>query len=139
MYQVFDRLQGNRITYYGKLKNAEAQMIILLLKFRMASDSTGFLDFGLRDREGTFWLPITRPGMPDERPDFPRRDLALIEYLQQWAVGVKYHAMADIAEMERRYPELTLIRGSYKIEATILFGNKRSGNWLYRAYKSIFK
>jgi hypothetical protein len=139
MYQVFDRVVANRRMYYGKLNNALLQMTDLLLMLRKAMESGGQLDLALRDRDWTYWIALTRPGMPDPGLNFPRRDLALIEYLSEWACGVKYHATAEIMEMDFRYPELRSLKSSDLMPASMTYVSPEAGNCLKRAFKSIFK
>jgi hypothetical protein len=138
MFSVFDKLPGNRRVYYASLTNALFQMGQLLMLLRHAVDRGKFLDIGFRDRKGTIWIPLTRPVMPDPRPGFPRRDLALIEWMSEWAAGVKHHATADIIEMDLRYPELRNLRTSDMAPWSVWQPNRRPGNWLKRAFKKIF-
>lgn len=138
MFSVFDQLPGNRQSHYVALNRALGLMTELLLQLRIAVESGHHLDMGFRDREGTLWVPLTRPGMPDPRPGFPRRDLALIEWVSEWAAGVKHHATADIMEMDLRYPELRNLRGTDLIPCSTRDRNLRPGNWLKRGFKAIF-
>jgi hypothetical protein len=125
--------------HYGRLKNALLQMDDLLIILAAAETPGGFLDLGLRDQVGTYWIAITRPGMPDSEPNFPRRDLDLIEFLIEWAAGVRNHAIAEIAEMDDRYPELANLEGSSLMPVDMLYRPRSRQNWLKRAYKWILR
>jgi hypothetical protein len=139
MYEVFARSEANRRMYYGKLVSAIEQMRILLALLDMSEGEGQFLDFGLRDRDDTFWIALTRPGMPAGRPTAPRRDLVLIEYLSEWCMGVLYAAKADKIEMDRMYPELHLVKESELLPAGMGYQKRNAGNRLLKALKSIFK
>ena len=138
MYQVFDWSEGNRRLHYGRLKNAWSQMVDLQTKLWAAQKADGFLDMALRDRVGDYWIALTRPGMPDTRPGFPRRDLDLIEYLIEWATGVRNQATAEMAEMDDRYPELAHLRGSELMPASMVYKGQGRPNRLKRAFTFIF-
>lgn len=139
MFYVFDQLPDRRRAYYASLTNALFQMGQLLMLLRHAAEAGEFLDVGFRDRGGTIWIPLTRPGMPDPRPGFPRRDLALIEWVAEWAAGVKHHATADIIEMDLRYPELRNLKTSEMSPWSVWSPNGRTENWLKGAFNRIFR
>lgn len=112
MYQIFDRSESNRRMHYGGLRNAELKMHVLLFSLSRAQGFDGFLDLGIRDRDGEYWIPLTRPGMPNSRTGLPRRDLDLVEYMTSWANGVRKQARDELREMDARYPELSKLAGS---------------------------
>lgn len=138
MYQVFDRQKRMRREYYAKLHNALNDMIDLGAILGQAASEGEYLDIGVRDREGAFWFAITRPGMPDPRPGFPRRDLALIDYLQEWAIGVRNHATSDIIDMDLRYPTLRSFRPAEYVMAKAAHRSVRRATWLKRALQKLF-
>ena len=137
-WQSFDWSPAIRRIYYGRLKNIRDQMMDMQLILEIAQRPAGFLDIGLRDRNGNFWLAVTRPGMPVGQTGIPRRDLDLIEYLMEWGSGVKNHALVDLAEMEGRYPELRYLKGTEIMPAKMIYRRLGRRNWLKRALKWIF-
>ena len=140
MEQMFDDSIAHRRMYYGKLRNVRTRMIDLLFILEAsATSSRPYIDLGIRDRQGEFWIPLTRPSMPDPRPDFPRRDLMLTEFLEEWAIGVKLHAEGDMQQMNLRYPELASLRGSRLMPEDMIYRSERPANWLKRAYKWILR
>jgi hypothetical protein len=139
MYNIFDWSVANRRMHYGNLKKAVAKIIELEEFLYGGQLPDGCLDIGVRDPLGECWIAVARPGMADIRPDFPRRDLDLVEYLIEWAAGVKHDALAEICEMDARYPELANLRGKQLMPDDRARERSGAGNWLKRAFKSILK
>ena len=141
MIQIFDWSEMERRLHYGRLKNVYYQMVDMLFTIKQAQSKAGYLDIGVRDGVGEFWLAVTRPGMgmPDTRPASPRRDLDLVEYLIEWAAGVRNHATAELGEMDARYPELAGLGFTELMPAKMIYRRSARPNWLKRAFKSIFR
>lgn len=139
MFQVFNWSESQRRLHYGNLKKACHKMADLIGILVPAQRADGFIDLGVANKRDTFWIAITRPGMPDGRPDFPRRDLDLIEYLIEWAIGVERHAANEIFEMDQQYPELRKLSLSELLPAQRTSAARAVWNWLKMAFKAIFR
>jgi hypothetical protein len=139
MYNQFDWSVATRRMHYGQLMNALMQSQDMLYILSGAQSPDAFLDLALADRNGEFWMPLSRPGIPDRRPDLPRRDLDLVEFLIEWATGVRNHAQAEIIEMDHKYPELRKLTGTQLLPVDLIYHRIRPVNWLKRRFNAIFK
>lgn len=138
MYELFDGSELQRRMYYAYLKRATEEMRDLLLFLNSGGEPPMWLDITLSRRVATFSMILTRPKMSNTQ-GYPRPDVHLVEYLIQWAAGIKNAQLADIMEMERRYPALAMIPFTEILPPRYTDEGKRPGNWLKRAWKSIFK
>jgi hypothetical protein len=139
MFAVFDRSQPDRWNYYRVLLRLLIQMNELLVVLHDAQRKDGYLDFGVAGPEKEYWIALTRPGMPPSRPGFPRRDLDLIEYLMEWAAGVRNHADTEMMEMNLRYPDCRDLPVLLMDRPATYFQWSGAVSWLKRALKSILK
>lgn len=136
MYELFDGSEMYRRMYYGHLKRATGEMRDLLLFLNSGGAPPVWLDITLSRRVATFSMILTRPELRHIQ-GHPRPDLHLVEYLIQWAAGIKNAHLADIMEMDRRYPALAMIPAAELLPPRYTDEGKRPGNWLKRAWKSI--
>jgi hypothetical protein len=139
MIQIFDWSESERRLHYGRLMNVKDQMNDMVWKLSRAQERDGFLDLGIVDQLGEFWIALTRPGMPDARPGQPRRDLDLIEYLIEWGAGVKSHAMVELIEMDDRYPGLHLLTLADLMPAKMVYRRAGRPNRLKRWLQNVFR
>jgi hypothetical protein len=138
MFAAFDRSESDRLSHYLWLRKLYFQMERLLDVLHSAQLPDGFLDLGVGNAETEYWIAITRPGMPNSRPGFPRRDKALVDYLMEWSAGVRNHADGELMEMERMYPTLRSLPPPSAGRVYQRSRKEKSGNWLKRAFRSIF-
>jgi hypothetical protein len=138
MFEIFDGHEGQRRMHYGMLLNNRLKMQDLLMFLVSAQANDGYLDFGVGNEKREFWIGLTRPGMPADAPNAPRRDLYLIEFLIEWASGVERHAYGEIFQMDERYGGLRKLPLARMIPADLIYRPEGRRNWLKRLYKSIF-
>jgi hypothetical protein len=138
MFATMDWSISTRRAFYGRLSKIADQMRHVGRVIRRSERKGGRLDLCISDDQVEIWIALSRRDAAPDAYGFPNADLDVIEYLIEWATGVRNYALADIERMDARYPELSRVPESQLVTPTSSWKDSAQAKWLKRAFKRLF-
>lgn len=138
MFATMDWSISTRREFYGRLTRIADQMKHISRVIRRSERKGGRLDLCISDDQVEIWIALSRRSTAPDAYGFPNADLDVIEYLIEWAAGIRNIALSDVWQMDERYPELRRVPRSELVERKFSWKDLGAVKWLKRAFERCF-